>query len=239
LNNAGSLLTHLDFVKVAPKGSISRDKKLIYIPGMSGTAEDSIELLEMFEGVSSTAMSLRGRGKSTAPDSDFRFAAHVNDVIGFLKSHAEPGYFLHSYSVSTAFVLAALADEECPQPAGLIIGDYPARYSKLSPGWATWFSTLTVGGKPTVSCLSASNMMAIERDSEDKDLSGFLKNYDFPLLVLKALGTSPAPSPMTSTDLEIYQRELKQCKVIEFESDHFFRDRERNKYVQTILDFMR
>jgi hypothetical protein len=66
-----------------------------------------------------------------------------------------------------------------------------------------------------------------------------LGDFEFPVLILKANGASPAPSPMTAEDLEIYLSHLKKCRVVEFDSDHFFRDRERAKYVQTIQDFMR
>ncbi len=233
-------LKHIHSIRVHSNWAAHQPfKRLIYIPGMSGTAEQSVELLEELDGLESHVMSLRGRGKSTAPFSDFSFDAHVNDVYSFLRLYAEPGYFLHSYSVSTAFVLAALAQADCPQPAGLIIGDYPPRYSKLTPGWAAWFSTLTAAGRPTLESLSLENMQAIERDSEDRDLSGTLRKFDFPVLVMKAMASAPAPSPISAVDLEVYRRELKKCHVVEFDSDHFFRDRERKKYVQTLLDFMR
>jgi hypothetical protein len=240
LKKAEADLAHIDFVRVLPlKNTGNAFKKFIYIPGMSGTAEESTQMLEAFDGVESIAMSMRGRGRSTAPNSDFSFDAHVADIVSFLAKYAEPGYYLHSYSVSTAFALAALAHKACPKPAGLVIGDYPARYPKLSPGWASWFSTLCVGGRRTIDNLSIENMQAIERDSEDKDLAGLLSGFDFPVLVLKALGNTPAPSPISAADLAVYQKELKRCKIVEFESDHFFRDREREEYVQTLLDFMR
>ncbi|MEY3902523.1 MAG: hypothetical protein RL189_1829 [Pseudomonadota bacterium] len=233
-------LGHIHSVIVHPnRASTLPSKRLIYIPGMSGTADQSVELLEGLDGVESFAMSLRGRGKSKAPDSNFTFDAHVADVRMFLRRIGTPGYFLHSYSVSTAFVLGALASGDCPKPAGLIVGDYPARYSKLSAGWAAWFSTLTAGGRPTLESITLQDMEAIERDSEDKDLSSVLKGFDFPVLIMKANGAAPAPSPITAADLDVYRRELKNCRVVEFESDHFFRDREREKYVQTLLDFMR
>lgn len=233
-------LGHIHSVIVHPnRASTLPSKRLIYIPGMSGTADQSVELLEGLDGVESSAMSLRGRGKSKAPVSNFTFDAHVSDVRMFLRRFGTPGYFLHSYSVSTAFVLGALASDDCPQPSGLIVGDYPARYTKLTPGWASWFSTLLVGGRPTLESITLQDMEAIERDSEDKDLSTVLKGFDFPVLIMKANGAAPAPSPMTAADLEVYRRKLKDCSVVEFASDHFFRDREREKYVQALLHFIR
>jgi hypothetical protein len=86
--------------------------------------------------------------------------------------------------------------------------------------------------------MTMETLIAIERDSEDVDLSGCLSDFDFPVLILQANATSPAPSPMTAGDLEIYLSQLKKCSVVEFDSDHFFRDQERAKYVQTIQDFV-
>jgi hypothetical protein len=232
-------ITHLHWLKVPSASSDSKAKlKLIYIPGMSGTAEDGAELLNDFDNIDGVAMSLRGRGQSTAPNGKFGFKSHFSDVFEFLKVHGTEAYFLHCYSVSTAFAISALAQKGCPRPQGLVIGDYPARYSKLHPGWANWFSTLSVAGRPTLSAMTMETMIAIERDSEDVDLSGCLGDFDFPVLILKANGTTPGPSPMTAQDLEIYRTKLKKCKVMEFDSDHFFRDRERAKYVQTIQDFI-
>ena len=74
-------LGHIHSVVVHPnRASEHPTKRLIYIPWMSGTADHSVELLEGLDGVESFAMSLRGRGKSKAPDSKFTFDAQVSDV---------------------------------------------------------------------------------------------------------------------------------------------------------------
>lgn len=206
---------------------------------MSGTSEDGVELFKDFENMDGIAVSLRGRGQSTMHNGSFSFEAHAQDIFKFLTLHGTEPYFLHSYSVSTAFAIQALAQKGCPQPQGLIIGDYPARYSKLKPGWANWFSTLNVSGRSTLAAMTIETMTAIERDSSEVNLSECLKAFNFPVLILKSNGTTPVPSPITPSDLEVFRSGLKVCRIMEFDSDHFFRDRERTKYVQTIKDFMK
>ena len=107
---------------------------LVVVPGTFGAAEDYVPEMSALAPRACLAMSLRGRGRSDVPSAGYAFDDHVGDVAAVVGQLAAPRFCLMGYSMGAAYAMG-WATREPGRVAGLIVGDYPARYPALSPQW--------------------------------------------------------------------------------------------------------
>lgn len=108
---------------------------MVFIPGMLGSADDYRTEIDRLFPRRCVALSLRGRGKSDAPFHGYSFEDHVSDVEAVLEAAGLEQFSLMGFSTGVTFALG-YAVRHPFHLAGLVIGDYPARYPAYSAQWA-------------------------------------------------------------------------------------------------------
>ncbi len=215
------------------------DHPLVYVPGLSGVADDGVALIESLEGSEHITLSMRGRGKSDAPDTGYRVDDHAADLADVLNSMDLENYVLHGYSVAVLYILLA-ANTVKTAPSALILGDYPPYEKRFVDGWSESFSKISLFGKSVLENISLKVLSEIQAASQDRDSDEFLKGVSCPVLVLSGANSNTPPAAMlTQNDFNIYRSYIPEVFVYKIDgAGHFFRETHRNEYTKAISDFL-
>ncbi|MFQ5400502.1 MAG: alpha/beta fold hydrolase [Anaerolineae bacterium] len=129
VNNQGVRLHYLD--------NLSTDQSLtpiVFIPGAFGSAENYLDEFRAFAPRRCIAISLRGRGRSDAPQSGYTLQDHAADITAVINKAHLSRFVLMAFSMGVPYAI-----QYCSQHshllAGFIIADYPAQFPELSPEW--------------------------------------------------------------------------------------------------------
>ena len=93
-----------------------------------------IELLDAFYPRKRVAVSLRGRGKSEAPQSSYSLDDHVSDIEAAVKASGFAAYCLMAHLLDGLYAIRFAARH--PGVKGLIIDNGPAKYLAISESLA-------------------------------------------------------------------------------------------------------
>jgi pimeloyl-ACP methyl ester carboxylesterase len=127
---------------------------LLIVPGTAESAEDYADLLELLLPRRAIALSLRGRGRSSAPQTGYDFWTLVGDVQAAIEALGLRRCALYGFSRGATLAIGAAS--RCPELiAGLIVGDYPAHYKAYDPAWVEKFLSSTSRGAPVSEKLMA------------------------------------------------------------------------------------
>ncbi len=176
----------------------------LIVPGTFGVAEDYIQEMEALAPRRCIAVSLRGRGQSDAPASGYRFEDHVADIAAAAAQLGDERFAMMGYSMGAAYALG-FAAQQMRKIAGLIVGDYPARYRALSPKWAERaVASMPERARPEVAA-------ALQRESSEVMLWDSLSAIDCPVMILK--GGQPG-SLITAEVAATYLERLKDAEIV-------------------------
>ncbi len=150
---------------------------LLMIPGMFGVAEHWADEFKHLKEYSLVAMSVRGRGKSTAPENGYTFQDHVSDVVAVGKSLNSKNLILCAHSYGCQLAVASAVELE--NVKGLILVDKGMRANKISDKWLTFVQE---NPPPTSSVAVARKIHAA---SQAEDLMEDLKRLRLPTLFFK------------------------------------------------------
>lgn len=202
---------------------------LLYVPGMSGKAEDFGSEFAQFEPRCCVAVSLRGRGRSDAPAAGYRFDDHVADVAAVVEQAGLTRLCLMAFSTGVAYALG-YAVRHPERLAGLVVLDYPARYPKVKPDWAErvlehpeW------GWQPHV-------VWGLQQESAEVLLWQDLQRLRCPALILR--GGQPG-SLLRPEEAELYQAHLPGAQVVVFpDAGHEVWEPDHGRFVSTVGAFL-
>ncbi len=202
---------------------------LVFVPGGLGAAEDYLPDIPEFAPRPVLAMSLRGQGRSDAPESGYRLENYVGDVERVLAVSSWKRPCLMAYSMAVP-VAVAFAAQDPDRLGGLILGDYPARYPRIPPEWVD--NAVFQLGR-----LNQRHVMeAMQRESEEVELWARLPAITCPVLVLR--GGQPG-ARLNEADAARYQQLLPRCRVLTFpHSDHALWDPDPNQFLTAIKVFL-
>jgi pimeloyl-ACP methyl ester carboxylesterase len=176
----------------------------LIVPGTFGVAEDYIQEMEALAPRRCLTVSLRGRGRSDAPPSGYRFEDHVADIVAAAAQLGDERFAMMGYSMGAAYALG-FAAQQSRRIAGVIVGDYPARYRALSPKWAERAVTaMPERARPEVA-------EALQRESSEVLLWDSLGSIDCPVMILK--GGQPG-SMVTGEIAAKYLERLNQGEIV-------------------------
>lgn len=210
----------------------NKRQTLICIPGITGTAKDFSPVLESLDDKwGGLSISMRGRGLSSLPHKGYSIKNHSDDIKKIInqlgiKNHVILGvsfggiYALHYALNNTANVI------------GLIIVDHPLYTEKFPDNWSESFEK-----SPFCSGSSETLLDRIGSETEVVDLTeNFTKsNLKTAVFVPKKPDVF---SLITNQDEEDFMKN-PSCSVINFyESDHFIRNCEPEKYLKNISKFL-
>jgi pimeloyl-ACP methyl ester carboxylesterase len=200
---------------------------VVLVPGLHGRAEDFEPVLESLLPRRALAVSLRGRGQSSVPETGYRFEDHVADLHAILE--AFPPICLIGHSVGATYALGYAL--EYPQKVtALVIGGYPARYPNLTADWAL----RTMMQHPDELPMFA--VLGLQHDSAEISLWESLQDVACPLLVLRG-GRSTSRLPQEVADE--YRRWAPSVRIEVFEeSGHRLWVPDMTLFVNTIEDFL-
>ena len=85
----------------------SNQTPLLYIPGMLGSAEQFEDEMKALDERKCYSISLRGNGKSTAPEAGYSFAEQFNDLEAVIKGLDIDQFYLMSYSMGVPYAVQA------------------------------------------------------------------------------------------------------------------------------------
>src|SRR5882672_3012633 len=197
--NSGSVRLHC-----LAQESDSALTPFLIVPGTFGVAEDYVEEMTALAPRRCITVSLRGRGRSDAPQSGYQFEDHVADISAAAAQLGSERFAMMGYSMGAAYALG-FAAKQVGKIAGLIVGDYPARYRALSAKWAERAVTaMPDRARPEVA-------EALQRESAEVLLWDSLGSIDCPVMILK--GGQPG-SMVTAEIAAKYLERLKQGEIV-------------------------
>jgi pimeloyl-ACP methyl ester carboxylesterase len=176
----------------------------LIVPGTFGVAEDYVQEMEALAPRRCLTVSLRGRGLSDAPASGYRFEDHVADIATAVAELGAERFAMMGYSMGAAYALG-FGTQQSEKIAGLIVGDYPARYRALSPKWAERaVASMPDRANPKVA-------EALQRESSEVLLWDRLSSISCPVMILK--GGQPG-SLITSEIAAMYLERLNEAEIV-------------------------
>jgi len=201
----------------------------LIVPGTFGVAEDYIQEMEALAPRRCIAVSLRGRGQSDAPASGYRFEDHVADIAAAAAQLGDERFAMMGYSMGAAYALG-FAAQQMRKIAGLIVGDYPARYRALSPKWAERaVASMPERARPEVAA-------ALQRESSEVLLWDSLSSIDCPVMILK--GGQPG-SLITAEVAATYLERLKDAEIVTLDQNaHELWRPDFDSYIGAIRSFL-
>ncbi len=202
---------------------------LVYIHGAYGTAEGFLPEMEALSPRRCLSVSLRGRGKSDAPETGYTFDHHIYD-IETLVNHLGLGRFcLMGWSVGVAYSIG-YASRHPASVAGLILLDYPARYPAFPPQWAD-----RVLSDPVFSDWKPHAVRAIQRESTEVSLWDDLGKVRCPVLVI---GGQPE-ALLKPYHIEKYRERLPIAEIVVFkDSGHDVSKPDYDRFIRTLTTFL-
>lgn len=210
-------------------GDLSPDAiPVLYIPGGFLGAESFVPELPRFSKRRTLAMSQRGRYKSDAPESGYTFEHFRSDVAAVVDDAEISSLFLFAFSAGTPAALG-YAIQNPEKVKGIVIGDFPALFRKLTPEWVEQYANLPED------IVRFHAVQASYRESHEVLLWDELQHITCPVLILRAGLEGGMLSP---EDAARYEAHLPNAQVIMFEnSSHRLWQPDADRYFQTILEF--
>lgn len=176
---------------IDPSSKASKDAlPLIIVPGFTEDASDYSELMLRLLPKPSIAISLRGRGLSDAPLSGYTLEDHMSDVEAVVEALGIDRFILFGFSRGASYALGYTL-EHPKQIAGLILGDYPARHTRLPESFVDYFTALPPWrGKTALQRMPLHAISQIQKESVEVSFLNDLSQTKWPLLIFKGEGRS-------------------------------------------------
>ena len=211
-------------------GDATHRTPLVYVPGALGSAEDFRPEMQRLSPRPTVAISPRGFGRSSAPESGYGLEDRARDLDRVLSQLALPPACVMAFSVGVPVALLDAARHP-HRVAGLILLDYPARYPKFTDAWVEHaLDSARRRGVPD------HVVYRLQEESRATELWSELDAVDAPVVVVKG-GESTA---ISTEDLDRYRRSLSDVRIEVFEEaghEVFRPDYER--FMRTVEAFLR
>jgi len=173
-------------------------------------------------------LSIRGRGRSDKPKAGYSYGEQVSDVGTVVDSLMLNRLFIAGYSTGAVFALG-YAVSNPGRVAGVVVGDYAARYPKIPESWVQDVLSTRKGQ------IDADVAVSLQRDSDEITLWDQLKSLECPVLILRGRAMGGF---LTDERIELYRRSLQKMEVVDFESGHNLWDREHEKCLNSVKAFV-
>ena len=213
----------------------SKGISIVFIPGLSESAEDYLNLMSFLSTRRCVAITFRGRGKSSSPETGYSLNDHVNDIEAVVNHIGLKLFFLMGYFRGVSYAIA-YGLHHLQFLAGLIIGDYPAQHTALPPEWTEWFLSTSWRGKKISERMKPHVVVALQKESEQILFWDNLSSINCPVLILRG---GQEDSLLVEEQVEKYLRNLQNAKVEVFEEcGHDLQYPDYDRFVKTINNFL-
>ncbi|HLG67107.1 MAG TPA: alpha/beta hydrolase [Acidimicrobiales bacterium] len=157
---------------------------VLVVPGFAEAAEEYRWLVEALAPRRALAMSARGRGRSDAPRSGYRFEDHVDDIDAVVSAAALGPAVLVCFSRGSSYGLG-FALRRPDAVAGLVIGDYHARHVGLAPAFVEHQRTASIRGVPVRERMPDHAVAGVQLESVEVPLWDRLAQLRCPVLLVR------------------------------------------------------
>lgn len=225
---AVNLDVRIHYLDSDPAGT-TKIVSIVFVPDTLGAAEDYQDVIKLLAPRRCIAVSLRGRGKSDAPETGYGFADHVGDLEAVIEKTGLRDFCLMGYArgVPPTIEYAARYPERL---CGLILADYPAHMPPYPANWAErMLAAIPEWSRPHV-------VHAVQRESEAVDLWTRLGRVECPVLVLRG---GQKGSQLSVQDSTRYLQGLRNALVAVFEeAGHRLWEPSMERYINTLRAFL-
>lgn len=232
INNNGITIEYID----SKSDTANNEFPFVIVPGLSESVEDYISLIKLLSPRRCVALSLRGRGRSDAPESGYTLEDHISDIDAVIKHLNLNEFILMGYSRGVSYALGyALTNLDAIK--GMVLGDYGAYHTQLPHNWVEVFSTLPPWrGIPLSERMPLHALHGLQKDSSQVLFWDQLNLIHCPVLIIRGGKEGAALSEENSMK---YLQEFKKCKISVFEeSSHNIFEPELGKFVEVVEEFM-
>lgn len=212
---------------------------LLVIGGLWEPAERAVPVLCALSG-HTVALSLRGRGLSSTPETGYGLDDHLSDIEAVVKYCGLKNYCALGFSRGASYALGwSLSDQK--NMRGLILADQPPVHLGPKPGYAEFWSGVVYLGVPVLNFMRREALEGIEREAVGIDFSPELPKLGIPVKFFAGRNKEATiESNVTEEDLENYRRSLPDIEIVEFKkSGHMIPDEEQEKYIAEIASFIK
>lgn len=177
---------------------------VVFIPGLWGQAEQFAEILTSIEPRRAFALSLRGRGQSSVPETGYSLEDQASDIESFANEMELDKFFLVTVSAGASYAIS-YASRNSEKLAGLFITDYPPISKSYPP-------QMVEGVLADIKNIKISRQFleGLQRESRAMDLSYLLKQIRCPVTVFRG-GKSGAY--LNEEYLDAYRKNLTSLSV--------------------------
>ena len=196
-----------------------------------GTAEVFVPEMKALSPRRCVSCSLRGRGDSDAPETGYSFEEIVSDFGAVVNHLAFDSVCIMGWSLGVTYSIAYVAKH--PElVSGLVLLDYPARYPRVSAGWAErWASDPQVKDHPD----RIRGLRGLERESTEVLLWDRLDTIRSPILLI---GGGAEGALLKQEHVEMYRQHCRNLEVAIFpDSGHMVWQPDYDRFISMVNKF--
>jgi pimeloyl-ACP methyl ester carboxylesterase len=208
---------------------------VLVIPGMGESADEYVWLLDRLGDRRVVVVDVRGRGRSDAPDSGYRWEDHVADLRAVVKAAAIDRPVIVAFSRGSSYALGYALDHPS-EVRGLVIGDYFARHVGLPAEIADQQLRSKIRGVPISERMSEHAVRAIFAESREVPLWDRLPELECPVLVIRG----GRKSALVGEELAAqWQASLPSVELVVLpDAGHDLWSRDPDAYLAVLMPFL-
>lgn len=205
---------------------------LVVCPGLSETADEYLDLLEVVQPRRSVILSFRGRGESGTPSSGYDLGEHISDIEAVVQDAGLDQFHLFSYSLGVSYALG-YALKHKSKVKSIMVGDYPPEHRAMDKEWPEDYINNYLVPFNRTQHIRPTAVRGIQRESRQIDIKG---NFDIPVLVARGLLEG---SLVTDSDIERYKSMCPKLMIKEYPaSGHGLKGQDKEKFYSDIVEFI-
>jgi non-heme chloroperoxidase len=207
---------------------------VVFVPGITDSADDYLELFELFGERRLLVIEMRGRGGSDSPEKGYAAADQARDLETVIGSERLARFHIMTFSRGTTGALdLALADRT--RPVTLAVGDYRLAEIALPQLFVDQMWKGRWRGRPVAERVARHVLDGIQSESEDRLLWDDVASLSIPVLMARG----GAGGIVTDQIAELYRQSIPDVEitVIPGSGHDLFRP-DHLAYPRAVLDFI-
>lgn len=205
---------------------------LVVCPGLSETADEYLDLLEVVQPRRSVILSFRGRGESETPSSGYNLDEHISDIEAVVQDAGLGQIHLFSYSRGVSYALW-YALKHKSKVKSIMVGEYPPEHRAMDKEWPEDYINNYLVPYNRSQQIRLTAVRGIQRESRQINIEG---NFDIPVLVARGLLED---SLVTDSDIERYKSMCPNIIIKEYStSGHGLKGQDKEKFYNDIVEFI-
>jgi len=228
VKNKGVRLHYIDSFEKADK----KMTPLVVCPGLSETAEEYIDLLELVLPRRCILISFRGRGQSDTPDNGYNLDDHVSDIESVVRDCGVNSFHLFGFSRGVSYALS-YAQKHTEQIKSIILGDYPPEHRSMPANWSKDYIENYLIPFNRTDHIRSKAVLGIQRESTKISLENTLS---VSLLLARGMLND---SLVTDCDIKRYEKICATMTIKEYhQSGHDIKEKEQITFYNDIVNFL-